>query len=103
MKLILTLCLLLSSFLVLADQKYSLNGFTKETRLEFQELLKDDYLVNKDITRLSYSANLKLKKLLNSNLKEARELSKLNLNLISWPTEDKLIYKYGEIILKDKN
>lgn len=84
-------------------EKYPFDRFSKETREEFNGFFSPDYLLKKDENRVSQSANLRLRKLLDANLKEARSLLNLNLNLISWPTEDKLFYKYGDIILKDRN
>jgi hypothetical protein len=104
MQLAIIISLIFYSTLVLAgDTKYSLVNFSNETQVEFKQFFKRNYFLEKDINRLSHSANLKLKNLLRAKLEEDRKHSELNLNLISWPSEDKLIYKYGEVILKDKN
>jgi hypothetical protein len=46
-------------------------------------------------------ARMRIKKIKEMNLIDARKMSKKNLHLIGWPDERKMIYRYGEIILKD--
>ncbi|MBT4793197.1 MAG: hypothetical protein HON90_16610 [Halobacteriovoraceae bacterium] len=52
--------------------------------------------------RLSFSTKLRLKQLLKQNVAEAKKILELNLNLIAWPVEDRLIYTIGEKILKER-
>lgn len=49
--------------------------------------------------KLSKSVSLRFKQIINTIVIEYKEASKRPLNLIRWPTEDKLIFSIGELII----
>ncbi len=79
--LIVFVCLI--SLKVHSFENYSIDGFSKEIQVEFQEYFQANYLIGKEKNRLSLSANTKLRKLLSASVLESRKALKLNLNLIS--------------------
>jgi hypothetical protein len=69
---------------------------------EFRVYLEPAYWNLLDKNRLTDSAKLKWKAIVQGRISQDKEASKYPLNLLQWPTEDKLIFRIGNLILKDE-
>lgn len=86
-----------------SNERYTLDFLAPELKKEFAPFFSVNYLINSEKNRLTKSAMARLKLLADMKINQIKEAAKLNINLITWPSEDRLIYKFGEKILKDKN
>ena len=69
---------------------------------EFRPFLEPTYWVQPEKNRLSKTVQYRFKMILISKVQVDKQHSKLPLNLIKWPSEDKLIYRIGNIILNQR-
>jgi hypothetical protein len=80
---------------------FSLDCYAQElSGIQFYE--SREFMIQQNIKQVKEWAHLRIQKIKEMNLIDARKMSKKNLHLISWPDENKMIYRYGEIILKDR-
>lgn len=85
-------------FLTVLVTSFNVYGFERNL-IEYYE--SNVFMKNQYHLVLARQARLRLVKIKEMNLIEARKISKKNLHLMRWPDEKKMLFRYVNIILKD--
>jgi hypothetical protein len=91
---------ILSLFFLSSVYAYDLDFLSKQDKKTFAKYFRDDFLIQNSKNQMSVVAKNKLEKILKARVQESKKMEQMRLNLISWPSEDRLIYRYSEKILK---